>query len=153
MNERRIARLQEQIKQRVAEVVAHEMADPRIGLITITRVKLDRELAVCKVYWSIFGDAKHRRMNEEALQHGRKYIQHEVAGILHTRTVPQVRFLYDESVEGAARMQSLLNELRAERERTQGQGEPAPDEAPEETPEPGSAPDGEHETEGPEPRR
>ena len=44
MNERRIARLQEQIKVRVAQVVNNEMSDPRRGLITITRVKLDREM-------------------------------------------------------------------------------------------------------------
>ena len=135
MKERRIERLQEQIKQRIAEVVAHEMADPRIGLVTITRVKLDRELAVCKVYWSIFGDMKTRRLNEEALQHGRKFIQHEVAEILHTRTVPQVRFLYDGSVEGAARMQTLLDELRIERERAEAAPETDTSSA-EETPDP-----------------
>ena len=55
MNERRIARLQEVIKGRAAEVIAYELADPRAGLITVTKVELDREIATCKIFWSALG--------------------------------------------------------------------------------------------------
>jgi ribosome-binding factor A len=121
MNERRIARLQEQIKQRVAEVVAHEMADPRVGIVTITRVKLDREMATCKVFWSVIGDEKARRRNEAVLVHARRYVQHEVAEILHTRSVPQVQFLFDESIEGVQRVTGILHRLKQEREAREGE--------------------------------
>ncbi len=116
MNERRIARLQEQIKARVAQVISRDMADPRRGLITITRVKLDREMVTCKVYWSVFGDAKERARNERMLNHAARFIQHEVAGVLTTRTVPRVQFEFDESILGAIRIDNILRELREERE-------------------------------------
>jgi len=116
MNERRIARLQEQIKARVARVISRDMADPRRGLITITRVKLDREMVNCKVYWSVFGDAKERSRNERMLNHAALFIQHEVAGVLTTRTVPRVQFEFDESILGAIRIDNILRELREERE-------------------------------------
>jgi ribosome-binding factor A len=120
MNERRIKRLQELIKARVAEVVSFELADPRRGLITITKVELDRELAQCKVYWSVLGDEKERNLNAHMLDHATSYVQREVAAILHTRTVPRVRFVFDESIAGAIRVQRIIDELRDERRRREG---------------------------------
>ena len=115
MNERRIARLEQQIKARVAQVISRDMADPRRGLITITRVKLDREMVNCKVYWSVLGDEKDRRKNKRMLDHAAKFIRHEVAGILTTRTTPQVQFEFDESIAGALRVEGILRELREAR--------------------------------------
>jgi len=116
MNERRVKRLQELIKARVAEVVSFEMSDPRRGLITITRVEVDRELTHCRVYWSVLGDEKVRKLNTHVLNHARGYVQKEVAAILHTRTVPRVQFVFDEGVEGALRVQSIIDRLHEERE-------------------------------------
>jgi ribosome-binding factor A len=115
MNERRIARLEQQIKARIAQIIVRDMADPRLGFITITKVKLDRELATCKVYWSALGDEKERRLQEHLLAHARKFVQHEVAEILTTRTMPQLRFVYDESIEGALRVNNLIKKLADER--------------------------------------
>ncbi|MEM7203027.1 MAG: 30S ribosome-binding factor RbfA [Planctomycetota bacterium] len=116
MNERRIKRLEAQIKGRAAEVVGHEMADPRRGLITITRVALDRELTQCKIYWSVLGDEKTRALNAGMLEHAARYVQREIGGILRTRTVPQVRFVFDESIEGSIRVQQIIDRLRDERD-------------------------------------
>lgn len=127
MNERRIKRLQELIKARVAEVVSFELADPRRGLITITKVELDRELAQCKVYWSVLGDEKDRNLNAHMLDHATSYVQREVAAVLHTRTVPKVRFVFDESIAGAIRVQRIIDELRDERQRRESQREGAPE--------------------------
>jgi len=115
MNERRIKRLQEQIKERAAVVVQQEMADPRRGLITITRVEVDRELAHCKIYWSVLGDEHARSRNGQMLNHAAKFVQRELAAILHTRTVPRVQFVFDESIEGAIRIDGLIRELQDER--------------------------------------
>ena len=124
MNERRIKRLQEVIKARVAEVVSFELSDPRRGLITITKVELDREVTHCKVYWSILGDEKERNLNAKMLAHATAFVQREVAAVLHTRTVPKVHFVFDESIEGSIRVQGIIDKLRREREARAGeQGE------------------------------
>lgn len=116
MNERRIKRLQELIKARVAEVVSFELSDPRRGMITITRVGLDREVSHCKVYWSVLGGDKERKLNAKMLDHATAFVQREVAAVLHTRTVPKVRFVFDESIQGALRVQGIIDRLREERE-------------------------------------
>lgn len=116
MNERRIERIQALIKARVARVIDSELADPRRGMITITRVEVDRELTRCSIYWSILGDEKARRLNQKMLDHAASYVQREVAATLTTRTTPQVRFVFDEGVERSTRMDTLLGEIRKERE-------------------------------------
>lgn len=113
MQERRVHRLESLIKERVATVLQRDMADPRLGLVTITRVKLDRELSSCKIYWSVLGDAKQRRLNERTLHHAAGFVRREIAAVLHTRNVPYVTFVYDESVSGALRIDAILKELRA----------------------------------------
>lgn len=120
MNERRIARIQELIKQRVAQVVAHELNDPKLGMITITRVEVDKELMSAKVFWSTLGDERARAQQKRVLEKAAGFVQGEVARVLTTRNVPRVKFLFDERIEGALRMQSLLDSLREEREAREG---------------------------------
>lgn len=121
MNERRIHRLQEQIKQRLAEVLLRDIADPKLGLVTITRVELDAEFTQCKAYWSVLaptaaGEAKAKANSAEVLARARGFCQREVGKTLNTRTVPHLVFVFDEGISGAVRMNRLLAELQAERE-------------------------------------
>jgi ribosome-binding factor A len=140
VRERRIQRLEELIKERVAEVLHRDMADPRLGLITVTRVRVDREVRTCKVYWSMIGDDKAIRLNERTLEHARGFIQHQVAAVLNTRTVPHVTFAFDESIAGAARIEAILKQIRppASESEKQGRGEPSPGDGAE--PSPGGGP-------------
>jgi ribosome-binding factor A len=122
MNERRIARLQEEIKARVAEILMREIADPKLGLVTVTRVELDREFTTCKVYWSVLGDDAARTRSAATLARARSFVQREVGNGLRTRTVPRLTFVFDESIAGAIRIQNLLRELNAERPAQEGAG-------------------------------
>lgn len=115
MKDRRIARLQEQIKATIAEILQRELADPKIGMVTITRIELDREFTICKAWWSIFGDDKTRARTEGALSRARAYVQRALGATLHTRTVPRLEFHFDQSIAGAIRIQELLGELGKER--------------------------------------
>ncbi len=123
MNERRVHRLENQIKARVAEVLQREGADPSLGFVTVSGVQLDREIRLCKVFWSILGTKKDQLSSQRALDRANGFIRRQIARILHTRTVPEVRFVFDESIEGSIRVDNLLAELQAERERRQASGE------------------------------
>lgn len=129
MNERRIARLQEQIKQRLAEVLQRDLADPGLGLVTITRVEVDSEFTTCKAYWSVIGPPHARRDSEAVLQRARGFCQREMGKVLHTRTIPTLQFVFDEGLTGGMRVNELLKELRDERE-ARGAAEPPAGDAP-----------------------
>lgn len=120
MNERRLARLKEQIKQRLAVVLQRELADPKLGLVTITRIELDTEFTHCKAYWSVLAgsdqEGRARRDNEGALKRARGFCQREMAKVLHTRSIPHLEFLFDEGIGAAIRMNKLLSELNPDRD-------------------------------------
>ena len=97
---KRIEKLTKLILKRAGEVVSHELKDPRLGLVTITRVDLTADLRYAKIYWSVLGDESERSKSTYALEHARGHIQSEIAHVLHTRVTPILSFHYDESIEG-----------------------------------------------------
>ena len=133
MNERRIHRLQEELKHRLATILQREIADPDLGLVTITRVELDSEFTQCKAYWSVLGDDRVRRRSEAVLQRARGFCQREMGKGLRTRTVPHLVWVHDQGIAEAIRLDEVLKELRAEREQ-RGAREPATGDAPGEPP-------------------
>lgn len=121
MNERRISRLQEQIKERLAEILLRDLADPKLGMVTITRVELDSEFTHCKAFWSVLappglGDDKVRKNSEAVLRRASGLCQREVGKALHTRTIPHLQFVYDEGISGGIRINQLMADLKHERE-------------------------------------
>lgn len=131
MNERRIARLQEQIKHRLAEVLLRDLADPDLGMVTITRIEVDPEFTHCKAYWSVLGNQATQQATAQVLRRARGFCQREVGKVLHTRSIPHLEFVHDEGIAGAIKLNRLLEELKHEREEREAKAPP---------PEPPSAP-------------
>ena len=115
MNERRLARLREQIKQRLAQVLQRDLADPKLGLVTITRIELDKEFTQCKAFWSVLaptgGEERAQKESAAVLDRARGFCQREMAAVLHTRTVPHLEFVFDKGIGESVRMRKLLEEL------------------------------------------
>lgn len=133
MNERRIARLREQIKQTLAQVLLRDLADPKLGMVTITRIELDSEFTQCKAYWSVFGDEKQQKDSNAALRRARGLCQRAIGKAVRARSMPHLEFVFDEGIGGAIRLNTLIDELAAERKRNEAQrgetaGEPDTDE-------------------------
>lgn len=112
---RRIQRLEAAILQTVAPLVAHGLLDPRLNLVTVTRVKLSRDLSVARVNWSVLGGDADRSRAEHALAHARGRLQGAVARSLQTRVTPRLEFHYDASLAKAQRVNELLDQVARER--------------------------------------
>ena len=111
------SRLAARIRERVANVVLFELQDPRIepGRVTITRVRLSRDLSRCTAYFSVYGSESDRSKIQHALNDAAGHVQRELGKVLRTRTVPHLGFEYDEAIEGGMRVTGLLDRLKAER--------------------------------------
>jgi len=112
----RIERLERQIVAKVDEVLRREISDPRLGLVTITRARLSRDLERCEVMWSTLDEGPKRNLTEKALDSARGYVQREVAKTLALRHAPHLEFRFDRAFEADARLQSLIGKARAEDE-------------------------------------
>ncbi|MHC4940863.1 MAG: 30S ribosome-binding factor RbfA [Planctomycetota bacterium] len=126
---RRIKRLEQLILRTIGPMISHGLADPRLGLVTVTRVKLSRDLSVARINWSIVGSDADRSRAEHALDHARGHLQTAVAQAMRTRTTPHLEFHYDPSMENAARIHEILHEIEEERREREG---PEEEDAPEE---------------------
>lgn len=107
-----IARLEARIQRRAAHCLQFEIADPRSAFITITHVELAKDLATAKIHYSVLGDEAELRKAEQMLERAAGFIQRQVARVLETRTVPHMRWVYDDSVAEAARLDQLIREAR-----------------------------------------
>jgi ribosome-binding factor A len=124
---RRIQRLEALILQTVAPLVSHGLSDPRLAMVTVTRVKLAADLSVARVNWSTLGGPGDVAKVQHALEHARGPLQAAVAAALRTRVTPRLLFHYDESLARGQRVTEVLEQIS--RERTAREGTP-PAEAP-----------------------
>ncbi len=106
----RIARI---IREEASRVVLYELGDPRIGFVTVTRVKVSADLSHARVYVSVYGDDEARDRTMQALSRVASVVQRACGPRLKTRIMPQIEFEFDPSVAGAIRMSQLIKEARA----------------------------------------
>lgn len=111
----RLEKLTQLVHRRASEVISYELNDPRLGFVTISRVKLSGDLKHAVIFYSVLGTEGDRSKTEHALEHARGHVQSEIASVMHTRVTPVVRFEYDEGVAGSIRVSQLLDDLREER--------------------------------------
>jgi ribosome-binding factor A len=123
----RTERIAEQLREEVSQILATEVADPGVGLVTVSRVKVTPDLSLARVYWTILGDAAERKKTEKALQRAAPFVRHVLAGRVTLRRVPEVHFQFDEGLAAHTRVEEILHELHQEEAARAEAGAPAPD--------------------------
>jgi len=104
----RTRRVGEQLKRELAELIRAEIDDPRMAMVSMTAVEVSRDLAHAKVYVTILIDPAERAELVAGLNQAAPLLRRELGRRMHIRTVPQLKFFYDESVEAGARLASLI---------------------------------------------
>lgn len=121
---RRPDRVAEAIREEVATYLTDGVKDPRVrGLVTVTGVDVTRDLRHAKVFVSILGDEGARKETLDGLASMAGHLRGHIGRVLRLRSAPELSFKYDQSVNYAARIETLLEQVRQERE-----GGPAADE-------------------------
>ena len=106
-------RVGDQIRSEIASLLARDVHDPGIGFITITRVQVTPDLQQARVYYTALGDETGRRSTARALDRAAPFLRRQIGSRLRLKRVPDLEFLYDESIAGQDRIEQLLNEIRA----------------------------------------
>jgi len=110
---RRPEQVGETIRQVVADALTRgELRDPRIGLVTVTRVEVSGDRSHARVFVSPQGDEAERARAMEGLTHASGYFRSLVAKVLTTRSVPELHLELDRGLEHAQRIEQLLAEIK-----------------------------------------
>ena len=106
-------RVADQIQRDLAELIARELKDPRVGMVTINAVEVTPDYAHAKVFFSLLtGDVQQ---TQEALNHAAGHLRNGLFKRLHIHTVPTLHFVFDRTTERAADMNALIAKAVASR--------------------------------------
>jgi ribosome-binding factor A len=113
MSTARLARIADQIQRELSELVREELRDPRVKMVTITGVEVSRDQSHAKVWFTTLGTAENAEACGEGLSRAAGFLRAGLAHRLSTRTVPELHFSYDESIERGVRLSRLIDEAVA----------------------------------------
>jgi ribosome-binding factor A len=110
----RTIRLAEQIRIETGDILSRKVHDPGVGFLTLTRVKVTDDLLQARIFYTAMGDPAERKKTARALERALPFIRRALGQRLQLRRVPEITFLYDESVAHQARVEELLEDIKRE---------------------------------------
>lgn len=114
-NQRRTYRVAEKLRGLVSQEILHA-ADPRFFLVTVTSVVVNTDLTEAKVYWTVSGEKSRIAEVEDAFKHAAGMFRSQIGRALGTRTVPRLRFYYDNTLDTVDEVNALLANVADSRE-------------------------------------
>lgn len=110
MNSIKLERINSAIKREISYVLANEVKDTNIKFVTVTAVKTTNDLSYCKVYVTILKD-ELRTVALKALKNAKGFIRKSLATRVDIRHIPQLEFVYDESLEYGQKIEEIIKEI------------------------------------------
>ncbi|MEZ4330915.1 MAG: 30S ribosome-binding factor RbfA [Myxococcota bacterium] len=110
----RVQRVAEQIRAELSQILRDEVRDPRIRLMTVTRVKLAVDLGAATIFYSPLGedpDAPRRAELAAAMKSVAGFLRRQLSRRLALRRTPELRFVLDESIAAGSEMLGLIRSL------------------------------------------
>jgi len=111
MRQRRSERLTETIREEVDGILHARISDPRLGFVTITRVRVSPDGTHASIFYSTLGSEKERDQSREAIESCSSFIRKLLAARLRVRAVPELHFIHDTSVEKGEEVLRLIREI------------------------------------------
>lgn len=115
----RIQKIEERIFEELSTILLMEVSDPRLASVSITKVKVDRELAFANIYVSSLEGSQAADEIIAGLKHANGYLRSELAHRIEIRHTPRLRFYWDPSPEHADRIDQLIASLHQDEEQSE----------------------------------
>jgi ribosome-binding factor A len=108
---RRRARLNQQFRREITEILLKSVRDPRVQDVVVNSVEVTADLWLARVYVRVGGDDAERAEALLGLDAAANFVRRELAGVLHIRRIPELRFLEDKTLAQAHRIEEILKGL------------------------------------------
>jgi ribosome-binding factor A len=112
MPTRRQIQIAEEIQQIISVLIQRELKDPRIGFTTVTQVDVTSDFKYARIFVSVMGTPQEQKEAMQAFASARGWFRRELAHTMTIRTVPELQFKLDTSIEYSDNINRLLNELK-----------------------------------------
>ncbi len=109
MANRRIERLNEQLRREISDILRRDVRDPRVGIPTVTRVEVTPDFWVAQVFVRLVGADDEKKEAVAGLEAAAPFVRRALGG-LRMRRVPEIRFVPDTTLEHATRIEELLRD-------------------------------------------
>jgi ribosome-binding factor A len=129
MRSTRMRRTDDLVRKVLSEALLTKVQDPRVGMVSVTMVRISPELDTAKVWVTVLGDENARAETMKGLRSAASFLQSEIARQVRMRKVPRLSFVYDDSLDQGLRIDAALRDVETEREARGGAGEEGSDEA------------------------
>ncbi len=116
MTQFRKDRLSSEIVKVASVLLLHEVRDPRMGFITVTRAKVSDDYKYAKIFVSVMGTPKQKKLSMSGLRHAKGFVQKELSRRIQMRVFPEISFELDESIEKAFQVTRMLDDIKRKRE-------------------------------------
>jgi len=103
----RAKRVGQQIQRALSELIRRELRDPRLGMVTLTDVRMSSDLSYAKIYYSVLG--ADPLLAQQILTQAADMLRGPLGRALGIRHSPELRFVQDELIESGARLSALIN--------------------------------------------
>jgi len=111
MGKKYLQRVGQLIRRMVTQLLLEESNDPRLGMVTITDVSVNRDTTLAEVYYSIIGTPEEIEETQGALDGASGWLRSKMAPALRLRNIPKLNFVYDPSLAHGARIEAILQNL------------------------------------------
>ncbi|HET7922106.1 MAG TPA: 30S ribosome-binding factor RbfA [Gammaproteobacteria bacterium] len=105
----RSSRVAGQLLRELSELIRREVKDPRVRNVTVTKVDVTRDLSHAKVLISVLGEDGPQPEVLAALQHAAGFLRRQLGRLLKMRSIPELHFAQDDTLERAAHLTALIN--------------------------------------------
>ncbi len=112
----RLHRIADRIREELSEMIIKEVRDPRVEMISITDVKVDRELAFADIFISAVEGSQRSQEVLDGLQSAAGFLRHNLASRIELRVFPKLRFHWDPTPERADHIEKILASIHKEEE-------------------------------------
>jgi ribosome-binding factor A len=89
----------DQIMREIGTLLVEEAADPRLNLVTLSGVRMNANLRIAEIFYTVSGDAEHRREVQAGLERATGFLRSRLGRILKLQYTPELRFQFDEFLE------------------------------------------------------
>jgi len=110
----RARRVADQIQRELPELIRQEVKDPRVGMLTITEVEVNRDMEFAKVFFTTLGGQAEHEACLEGLKRASGFLRTQLSHRMQLRVVPKLSFVYDHSVERGIQLSQLIELAIAE---------------------------------------